>query len=446
VISYVTPVLLAIVGLSFAALLLWQYPTRVGLIAMATAIGLDCLQVGTQGIDLGITVYADDIACLALLSAGLMVALRRRKLPERNCWPLFLLFALTAINLARGVSEFGLKPAGNGARSLGYLIVPPLSFVLLRPALRLDPQRIAKWLSSIGFALAVLAAARWTGLLPTPQEITENDFREVVRVLPAGDAMILGQGLLAIVFLQVTRGMRCWGVSLAGILAITAVALQHRSVWLSLLVGVMWLAARSFPLSQKVWLQLAAGAFVGLTIAATTLIAAGGVDKVLSLGKANFDETQQDNSTWSWRVQGFAEATDRIFSSDLLETLLGPPSGRDLSSDGNVASIHVHSRYVGTLAYYGIVGLTGLIAWLSIVSQKVGGWAGPTQGETCESRLGRIFLQALLLSQLTYLVAYSGEIMQGGVIALIWLASDFWSTPFSAPALFSTGQRSAFAY
>jgi hypothetical protein len=176
---------------------------------------------------------------------------------------------------------------------------------------------------------------------------------------------------------------------------------------------------------------VAAGAFVGVTVAATTLIAAGGVDRVLSLGKVNFDETQQDNSTWSWRMQGFAEATDRLLSSDMLETLLGPPSRGDVSSDGDVASVHIHNRYVATLAYYGIVGLAGLIAWLSIVARKVGGWVGPIQGESCETRVGRVFLQALLLSQLTYFVAYSGEIMQGVLLALIWLASDFCSIPFS---------------
>jgi hypothetical protein len=305
--------------------------------------------------------------------------------------------------------------------------------------LRLTSERIATGLGALGCALTIVAAVRWAGLLPTPQEIIDNDFREVVRVLPAESAMLIGQSLLAVLCLQITRGVRSWGVCLAGTLAATVIALQHRSVWLSTLVGLAWFASRTFRVSQKLWLQVAAGAFVGLTIAATTLIAAGGVGKVLSLGKVNFDETQQDNSTWSWRVQGFAEATDRVFSSDMLETLLGPPSGRDLNSDDNVvASVHIHNRYVATLANYGIVGLAGLIAWLSIVARKVGGWVGPIPGESCESRVGRVFLQALLLSQLTYFVAYSGEIMQGVLIALIWLASDFCSIPFSRRSLASS--------
>ncbi|PYV34466.1 MAG: hypothetical protein DMG09_21050 [Acidobacteria bacterium] len=156
-------VLIAVLAL--CAGLLWQYPIAIALVAVATPIGLHCLQLGNDGIDVGVNVYIDDVACLVLLCAAAVVVVRKQRLPDSSSWPVFTLFALAAINLARGAAEFGLKPAGNGARNLIYLIVPSLALILLRPALRVYPRRLANLLAGFGCALTALAVCRWTGAL-----------------------------------------------------------------------------------------------------------------------------------------------------------------------------------------------------------------------------------------------------------------------------------------
>ena len=424
--------------LALGAGLFWRYPIAIALVAVAAPIGLHCLQLGKDGIEVGVNVYIDDVACLVLLCAAAVVVVRKQRIPDSSSWPVFTLFALAAINLARGAAEFGLKPAGNGARNLIYLIVPSLALILLRPALRVYPQRLANLLAGFGCALTVLAVCRWTGALRMPA--VADDFREVSRAIPAEYAIVIGQSLLAVVYLQITRGVRWRGICLAGILATTTFAVQHRSVWISTCVGLIWLSARTLRLSQKFWFQLAGATFVGLTV----ISIAGGsetIDRAVSLARTNFDETQQQDSTWNWRVKGFAEAAERVASSDTFELLLGPPSGRDLGSSASFASVHIHNRYLGTLAYYGLFGAIVLIIWLSAVARKVGGWVWPRPGEDREMRVGTVFLQALLLSQLAYFLAYSGGIMQSGITALIWLAAGSRPVPVYKVVFSAAGNR-----
>ena len=122
---------------------------------------------------------------------------------------------------------------------------------------------------------------------------------------------------------------------------------------------------------------------------------------------------------------GFAEAMDRLFSSDTSEIVFGPPSGRDLGSDASsMASVYIHSRYVETVARYGVLGGLLLLIWLVAVARKVGGgWVRARSWGSRPMSVETTFLQALLLSQLTYFVAYSGGLIPGGVIGLIWLAA-----------------------
>jgi hypothetical protein len=412
--------------LALGATLLWEYAVEFALMAVGVALSLDSLQLVPAGIDIGINVYADDIACLVLLSAGALVTLRKRRVMDTSAWAAFALFALATVNLARGAMEFGLKSAGNGARNLIYLSVPMIALILLRPALRVNPKRVANLLGCFGCALTIVAVLRWTGALRMPQldvGDVESDFREVVRTLGAGDALVIGQSLLAIIYLQFFHGVRMWRTSLAAILAVVTIALQHRSVWVSTFVGLVWLAASSLRSSQRRWLQLAGATFIGITVTVITLSATGGMDRIISLITANFEETQQQDSTWNWRVKGFAEATERLFSSNTFEMLVGPPSGRDLESSAGFASIHVHNRYIATIAYYGLFGGIVLAVWLFAVGRKVGAWVRVNHGDSPKMCAGTAFLQALLLSQLTYFFAYTGGIEEGSITALIWLAA-----------------------
>jgi hypothetical protein len=417
--------LLALVAvLTISATLLWEYAVQIALVSMAGAVVLDSLQIFQEGIDIGVNIYIKDILCLVLISAGAVLILRKGIYPGIASWPVFALLSLVAINLARGINEFGLKPAGNEARSLAYLVIPSAAWILIGRAERIDAQRLARWLSIFGCALTILALCRWAGALPMPVPEWEDNSRRVLRVLPADCALVIGQSLLAIVCVQFFDRVKLWRTCLAAVLAGTIVALQHRSVWIATFVGFIWLSGNYLRLGERRWLQLAGSTFIVLTLALIVLSATGVMEEVVSLVRVNLEETQRNNSTWNWRVNGFAEAIDRLLSSDTLEVIVGPPSGRDLRPGASAASIHIHSRYIATFAYYGVIGGSILAIWLCVVAGRLWRWTGTRPEEGTTTRVGVIFLQALFLSLLTYFAAYPGGVVEGSIIALIGVGSS----------------------
>jgi hypothetical protein len=189
--------------------LLWRFPVQTAMVSLGVAMMMDCFDIGREGVTLGISIYIDDIACAILLFAGCTVILRWRKFPPRSFWIVFALFGLAVFNLVRGAGEFGTKAAGNGIRGLTYLIVPPIAFMLLRPALRWDATRVAKVLTVVGLVFTAIALGRWAGALPVPEWSTGDNLRETPRVLNAEYAMVVGQALIAALSLQLGRGFSC---------------------------------------------------------------------------------------------------------------------------------------------------------------------------------------------------------------------------------------------
>jgi len=138
----------------------------------------------------------------------------------------------------------------------------------------------------------------------------------------------------------------------------------------------------------------------------------------------NVQEAESRNSTWAWRVAGYEEATDRLFSSQPVDILIGPPAGwaADLMRE-HFASTAIHSRYVSTLAFYGIVGSAALLLWFGMLAKRIGWPTRSPHGRPARDHAGTILLEALFLSELVYMVPYSGGILESAVLGLIWVAA-----------------------
>lgn len=393
--------------------------TKLALLAVLAALFLDCFQTGATGADYGVTLYVDDFTSAVLLFVGAAAFVKTQRVPARSTWPLFILFGLVVLNLFRGIAAVGLRPAGNLARTLIYLIAPPLAAGLLHSQLRIDPKRLAKWLCGLGLAVALVAIGRWAGVIAMPPELLDK-LREVPRTLPADYGMIVGQALLAAICLQIINGSSWSGTFITGILAIVTIVLQIRSVWAATLIGALWLVVRTARYSRQVRPQLACLVILGGCLFA---VPETWRDKIGEVFATNVGEIYQEDSTWQWRVQGYTEATSRLFASDYLEVLVGPPAGKQFDSNASFASIHIHSRYFDTLAYYGILGTIALFAWLWLLAKRVMGWSDADRSRERDFRIGRAFLQSLLVSQLVYFIPYFGTIPQGVVLGLIWLAA-----------------------
>jgi hypothetical protein len=146
-------------------------------------------------------------------------------------------------------------------------------------------------------------------------------------------------------------------------------------------------------------------------------------EKFLTVLSVNVTEAQEYNSTWAWRVRGWTEAIDRLFSSGTMEVLVGPPSGRYLGSNASSASVHIHNRYVDMLAYYGLAGALLLSVWIISMFRTIGASFQRYRADRRNRAIERVFLQALLVSQLIYFIPYFGGIAQGSVMGLIIAAA-----------------------
>jgi hypothetical protein len=92
-------------------------------------------------------------------------------------------------------------------------------------------------------------------------------------------------------------------------------------------------------------------------------------------------------------------------------------------TDTSFSSTIIHSRYIGTLAYYGILGFAVLLLWLGMLAKRVGWPTRSPYGTPARDHAGTILLEALLLSELVYMVPYTGGILEAAVLGLIWVAA-----------------------
>jgi hypothetical protein len=412
--------------------LLRRWPGWVAFATVVLAALLDCLEIGVNGVPLaGVNIYVDDVAALVLLTAGLFGLVRYRRGLPGDAVPCVVLLALAVIDFARGIGPFGLKDAGNTSRDIFEYAAPAAAIMLLAPLFRLPPRRLARWIVWAGYALSAVAALRWAGRLPMPVALAETSgLREVIRALPSDYACVIGLALIAALQIQIAERPRFSGWVPVAVFTAVTVLLQHRSVWAATAAGVGWLFARTARSRSLRWLTLAGFGVGSLTVAA--LAVPGSAERVELLFMSNVKETEGTNSTWAWRVQGYQEATDRLFASDATDILAGPPAGLLLNVSAGFASIHIHSRYVSTLAYYGIFGLSALLLWFTMLARRVTREPQTAPGSGARMRPEAHLLEALLLAELVYMVPYSGSILQSACLGLLWVAADRLRRPIAA--------------
>ena len=411
-------------GLVFLTLV-WARPWWIILAALTLASVLELFQVGVTGLQYLVNVYPIDAVCFVLVGTGVVAFARYRKRIPIDVFPSIFLILMMALNFARGINIYGLRPAGNGARDIVYFASPALAIMLVRPAMRVDVSRVAHWLAVAGLCLSGLALLRWTGLLATPEVgfSYQYNMREVPRVLVSDYAFIIGAAFISAIYLRIVERRGKWWWAAVWVLGGVTLALQHRSVWASTIVGLIWFLFRTLRLSPfKLFAAIVGTAIVLGTAMLAVPQVMRGVDKLVT---DNSTEVVRTDSTWAWRVQGYKEAIDRMLASEWGDLMIGPPSGWAANSSGSFASLHIHSRYINTFASYGIVGLTFLLAWLGLVAKRVGWPARSTRQRNALQYGGSTLLEALLLCSLVYFVPYFGGMLQGTVLGLIWVAAKY---------------------
>ncbi len=392
-----------------------------GMAVIAGMYAIEALWMQVGGIELGLTVYYTDFALVFIGAIAVLRFLGARDTPRWHwAWGLYVLVFL--VSLGTGIVSFG-SGAGVQARAYFYSIAAG-SYVMSFP---MDAARfrillnLMVWLSVLLLGICVY---RWIvyytpipDLLP-PEGVYNTD--GAIRVVRSYEALVLGQVFVAgLLFASFSRGALVARfiapLTLAGVLA-----LQHRSVWLAVLVGVMagLFVARSRTGSKLGQVLLLAG------IVTVTALPMAFSSKLSSV-------TQEVASAAERGVDGDGSVGERLDNWQGLIKLWAAGGPRSLvfgQSFGSDATRYVrdtvhggehkigyfaHNHYVQTLFN---LGLAGLFAFLAATWYAARGLY-----RRCASKEGDPLAEALLtllLMQLAYYVPYGTDYLQSVLLGL----------------------------
>jgi O-antigen ligase len=171
------------------------------------------------------------------------------------------------------------------------------------------------------------------------------------RVLTSHHGMMIASAMVILLYMMINRMGTAYGKMLAVVVcALCVIVLQHRSVWIATLGGILLLVMLESKNRVRVAGQLALlGA--GLAVATAALFATGYGDRIMGqLGASVQEATRQQHSTLTWRIQSWRELTSDLFQSGSVAIAIGKPMGtawdRIIEEAKNVVSAAPHNFYV----------------------------------------------------------------------------------------------------
>ena len=397
--------------------------------SIAVVVGMfaiECLYMVVGGITLGLTLFYTDFALVFAFVIALGRLLRARDRPPiHRAWLVYC--AVFAVSLATGLVTYG-SGAGVQARPYFYFVAAGLCGL----SFNIDAARVRLLLNAL-VAVAVLlmfiTVYRWVvyytpiaELLPD-EGVYNND--GPIRVIRSFEALVLAQVLVASLFFARGTGGLVVARAVSPLLLAAVVTLQHRSVWVAALAGV--LASLFVSRLQK-------GSVLGqslllVAIVVTTALPmflsdklSGVSGQITSSASAAVEERGSAGerlNSWKEIVNNWAVAGPR---SIVIGQSFGTDPSRLVRDEAGVLrklEYTAHNMYVQTLFNTGLVGLGAFLLAAGYVVRGL--------YRACASGQGGAPAQALLvvvLMQLVYYVPYGTDYLQSLIfgVALSYVA------------------------
>ena len=434
-------------GLSALGVLCYSRFTA-GMLVIGLTFVLETLYMSSGGLQLGIALYYTDLSMVFIATLAGLRWLLARDVPTRHwAWGLYVL--VFVVNLGWGLASNGTA-AGVQARPYFYAIAITSYMMTFRLTPR-EVQQLLLFMASASVCFLLLCVYRWTVYyLPIAELLPEEGNYNIdgaMRVIRSNEALVVAQTLVVYLFVSGLGAAAHWMRALAPALLGTVIALQHRSVWVATLAGVMFslLVAGSQQRSRARQLALLAAT---LTLTALPLLVsdqlagvASQVSRSAQAGAAGEGTAAERLDSWQQILRGWSNdgpvalAIGRKFGSDNSRWV------HDQTTGGlRRIAYTAHNHYVQTLSSMGLLGLSGfLIAFAHAIAglyRLVRQGIGPGVSEA---------LLVLLLMQAVYYIPYSTDYFQHLLLglALAYVASHQAAPRPGQPAAPALSRRTA---
>ena len=387
------------------------------LLVLATYF-MEVVFVEYPGFWVGIYLYPGDVVFGLLAAVAIARLFLAREMPG---WPVLwlLLGVVIFISFALGLEKFG-KSAGTEFRNYFYIWSTGLYFWTFRYDEVRTRRIVIAWLAC-GMLLVGLALIRWAAeLMNLPIALSWRGTGDVAefRVLPSGATLFLAQCFMILAYRVTARAASRWTWLAVIVLFASVVAMQHRSVWIAAMAGIL---ALYVFMPGRVRLKLTQAALIGAVmvgVPAIGLVAYGALDKlVYSVQSSAVSGADFERGTAGGRMYGWNQLLQQMRPADYI---LGKPFGsgyerREVPNARWLATYDPHNFYLQTLLRAGVI---GLFLWLAIyfVSMKRALGKGV---DAAWADLPPRLLCVLLVTQLAFTIAYGFPYVQTLLLGMV---------------------------
>ena len=438
---YVLALLLGLVVPTLGMLCHTRFSAGVAVVVGMFAV--EALYMFVGGISLGVSLYYTDIVLSFVLGVGVLRLFGvRDRPPVERAWTVFT--AVVALSLVSGLATYGAV-AGVQARPYFYFVAAALyglSFCM-------DDRRVGASLNALA-ALAVLLVAitvfRWTVYyLPVPELLpAEGAYNNdgPIRVVRSHEALVLAQvWVVSLFFGRAAPGLRVLR-TLSPVLLALVLVLQHRSVWVATLAGVLT-AIGVTALATVVGGRRRRGsavvqAFMFAAVVSVTVVPMLASDQFSGVGAqitSSVGTALSTQGSAGERLDSWKEIVNHWAAGGARSILIGQSFGTDPSRfvrdpSGAMRRIEytAHNMYVQTLFNTGLVGLAAFLLAAGCVLRGLFRICAGAPSNPAINAAPPVTAQALLVlvvMQLVYYVPYGTDYLQSLIfaVALSYVAS-----------------------
>jgi hypothetical protein len=349
-----------------------------------------------------------DLLFVVLTTAAVARLLRLHRLDVRHRLGI-LLGALVIWSVIRGAGPYGAPAAINEARKYLVFVGTVLYFATMQPRRDLLDRIGWIWIAA-GAALTVLTLVRW---IANAAGVTGGVFGSgsSLRVVPAADALIVAQ---AAIIAFPLLGDRRRGVFryLGPMMLVAVILLQHRTVWVAVAAGIVYLLFRERSVATPVLAGL--GVAVVLFGALVFTVFGDRYDVVAE----QLSGSAQATNTFEWRVEGWIALLEESGPEGPAELATGRPFGGGwdrVVEDGRLVTVSPHNFYVESYLRVGLIGIVGMVGLYVLALRGTGTGKGRVTSSRPSSDAPLLMsstLHTVIVMQLLFYITYSPDVSQ----------------------------------